>query len=49
MLLTIQTLQTFTYKDDHQEKYDDDENDYDSFDSNYDVDGDDYEETEKML
>ena len=49
MLLTIQTLQTFTYKDDQQEKYDDDEDDYDSYDSNNDVDGDDYEETEKML
>ena len=45
MLLTIQTLQTFTYKDDHQGKYDDDEDDRDS----YDVDGDDNEDTVKML
>ena len=45
MLLTIQTLQTFTYKDDHQEKYDDDEDDHDS----YDDDGDENEETVKML
>ena len=43
MLLTIQTLQTFTYKDDHQEKYDDDEDDRDS----YDVDGDDNEDALK--
>ena len=31
MLLTIQTLQTFTYKDDQQEKYCDDEDDHDSY------------------
>ena len=45
MLLTIQTLQTFTYKDDHQEKYDDGKDDHDG----YDDDGDDNEETMKML
>ena len=45
MLLTIQTLQTFTYKDDHQEKYHDGKDDHDG----YDDDGDDNEETMKML
>ena len=46
MLLTIQTLQTFTYKDDHQEKYHDDE---DYHHDRYDDEGDDNEETMKML
>ena len=45
MLLTIQTLQTFTYKDDQQEKYCDDEDDHDS----YGDDGNDNEETLMML
>ena len=37
MLLTIQTLQTFTYKDDQQEKYYDDNDDHDSYDDDGDV------------